>query len=780
MTVKQNTTTSTSSKKKTTTSASTSKASTSKTVSKEVGTVSKSSSSSSLKISDVSHLPVQTSLVRYSVTETLPQETGEKITHYTESGASSTEYRHFIAQDASSKQATNITQISSELNRSIQNLAKTEDNANYTVVEPVEERVSYNKNDSAWNGKFVLEQPVKTSSYRQETSKQESSSVVKSSSSSKVIEIVDGKERVVDEKHHEKADAASSSRQEQLTSKSGTGVTPEVHYTKKSRDSATAYDSARPELAQPKTETRESFKETHQVGDQRASNAYKTKEVTNANLKGLDDSGFGGDSSVSSTHAKGVKTAQNSGVKTEGFSITNDSSKKTNTTSSKKTKDSTTKQSSSSSYKDQVGSSTVTTTTTYYDSKGNVIKTVDDSGIESSVLDGSLNITDDSSKKGYTATKQQVGSSSKNVQQAASKDHIDSSTITTTTTFYDSKGNIIKTVNGSGIPDGNLTITDSSTTKKEFGSSSSKNIQQAATSKAQIDTSTTTTYYDSKGNIIKTIGDSGAKTGVLDGTFTVTDDSAKRGSTTTKKEFGSSKQTDRIGSSSHTTTYYDSKGNVVKTVADSSDKNDFLDTTYTIDDAKSVASDATYTLNESVASDATYTLDDINVVDSTRIRQTATDSRDFYGYSADAKQVMKDNTDVMYTNERNYGKTGWNGKFVYETPAASPGKEKPRKGPKTSTPKKGEKIVSETYTTIETKPGPTPTGQLETIYTETVYKSVDDLTDIKDSSTNVEYTTKSDVRVHVDESKFVSTGDVVDYRSYKDVKDVVSCKLAST
>lgn len=726
MTVKQNATTSAKSKKKT------ASGSSSKTVTKkveEVGTLSKSSSSSSLQISDVSHLPVQTSSVQYSVTETLPQETGEKITHYTETGASSTEYRHYIAQDTSSKQATNITQISSILNQSTQNLAKTDDaNVSYTVVEPVEERLTYNKNDSTWNGKFVVEKPTTTRSFHQESS-QQSSSVVKSSSSSKVIEIVDGKERIVDEKHHEKAEAASSSREEQLTSKSGTGIAPELHHTKRSRDSTTAYDSARPELAQPKTETRESFKETHQVGDERASNAYQTRDVTNVSLDALGQQAFKTVTDETGAVSKGGKD--------------------------------------------------VATTTTYYDSKGNVIKTVD----------GSRRIEDHTSK---TSTRRDRSESTKKETASSfAQEQTGTSKVSTSTTYYDSKGNVIKTVTDSGATEGaNKKSTKrgkSDTKTKEAASSVSKDKIGSST------VSTTTTYYDSKGNIIKTVSDSDVipeKTTTRgDSTFILSDNSTNTRSDVKHAATSSFLSKEQIASSGTTTTYYDSKGKVIKTETGpgaTSGSSDLLNTTYIVDDASSVASDATYTLNDSksMASDVTYTLEDSGFVDSSKIRQTATDSRDFYGSS---EQVINDNTE-MYTNERTYGKTGWNGRFVYETPtkpkrAPSPAKKGPKK---TSTPTKDDKIVSETYTTIETKRGPTPTGQLETIYTETVYKSVDDLTDIKDgktSVTNVEYVTKSkgfadvkttsevveDVKVHVDK-RFDSKADVVDFRTSKDVK----------
>lgn len=167
---------STKSTKKTSSSKSTSATSTSQQTSKSVskvssqvqnsskGNVSKSSSASSLQIADVSHLPVNASNVTYTVTEVLPAGGGEKITTYGETGgATSTEYRHFIEQDKSSH-SSNIQQIESVLNQSSSNLS-IDSASTYTVTEPKEEyRLTYNVNDSGWNGKFVMEADSSTAS----------------------------------------------------------------------------------------------------------------------------------------------------------------------------------------------------------------------------------------------------------------------------------------------------------------------------------------------------------------------------------------------------------------------------------------------------------------------------------------------------------------------------------------------------------------------------------------------------------------------------------------
>jgi hypothetical protein len=187
--------------------------STTKTLSQDAGNLSKTSSASSLQIADISHLPIDANIVSYTVTETLPAGGGEKITTYSDSGATSTEYRHFIAQDSTSKHSSNaaISQISSTLNRSMSNISQ-ESGSTYTVTEPREElKLTYNMNDSGWNGKFVYEQPVKRNQTVAQdhgkivehsstsSSQEKKSSFAKSSSSSYVIEIVDGKERIVDQ-----------------------------------------------------------------------------------------------------------------------------------------------------------------------------------------------------------------------------------------------------------------------------------------------------------------------------------------------------------------------------------------------------------------------------------------------------------------------------------------------------------------------------------------------------------------------------------------------------
>lgn len=257
---------------------------------KNVGSVSKSSSSSGIQISDVSHLPITTNVVTYTVTETLPQETGEKITTYTDSGSTSTEYRHFIAKESSSaqQQSSNISQISSVLNSSIQNLSKTVEDApiEYIVHEPKEDRITCNKNDSGWNGKFIKEQkPVaaKRSKHISEhsttaSSHELSSSLTKASSSSRVIKIVDGKEIVLDEKHDEKCSTKTASSDEHLSTKVGTHVAPEIHYSQKVSDSITSYDTSKLELVQPKTENTKSAIEVHQVGQNQSFDSYVIKD----------------------------------------------------------------------------------------------------------------------------------------------------------------------------------------------------------------------------------------------------------------------------------------------------------------------------------------------------------------------------------------------------------------------------------------------------------------------------------------------------------------------
>lgn len=89
-----------------------------------------------------------------------------------------------------------------------------------------------------------------------------------------------------------------------------------------------------------------------------------------------------------------------------------------------------------------------------------------------------------------------------------------------------------------------------------------------------------------------------------------------------------------------------------------------------------------------------FFLDDDVDVARLRARQMSSNANNFYGHGVDPAstrvknvydsrhdvqntigtkgRVLMDHAiksdDVVYSNDRNYGKTGWNGKFVYETP----------------------------------------------------------------------------------------------------------------
>lgn len=619
------------------------------------GALSKSSSSSSLQIADVSHLPVQTSVVTYTVTEKLPQDTGEKITTYNESGATSTEYRHFINQDKSSQGASNITQISSTLNKSVQNLSKDladDSSISYTVIEPKEERHTYNKNDSAWNGKFVHEKPTPskrttvkgktgkvvaadstvTEEYVTASSHQESSSMAKSSSSSRVIEIVDGKERVIDEKHQESGYSTAASHDEHLSSKSGTNITPELHYSQKAKESSTAFDTSKPELAKPKTKSSESSREIHKVGEIQSVDSYSiNNDISKSSLKydaskvrsNLDDTYVIQKDTIDSTSLLDKSRVHNLD---ETYTV-----EKSGSSNASKTKGS--------------GSTTVTTTTTYYDSKGNVIKTVPSTSVKETTSD---------------FISKEKGSKTGSQKKTQSQDQRDSSTVTTTTTHYDSKGNVIKSVD----------------------------------------------------------------------------------------------DTQRIPSSS----------------------SDFISKE-----------------RESEASQSVRYVDE-DYVDTSRIRkqQNQTDSRNFYGHGVDSasttvknvydstavqntigtkgkilKSDTADSTDVIFSNERTYGKTGWNGKFVYETPTKPKRAQSPTK--KTSTPK------DTSPTTKKSPKEQMPKDQVITVttVTEKIIPSTFGETIVKDDSSqisDIKTTVLKDSKTARDQQIFsdVSTSVVKDSKTFVD------------
>lgn len=664
----------TKSKKKTTTSGASAAASTSTSVQKSsksskivetrsstgeiAGALSKSSSSSSLQIADVSHLPVQTSVVTYTVTEKLPQDTGEKITTYNESGATSTEYRHFIAQDKSSQGASNITQISSTLNKSVQNLSKDladDSSISYTVIEPKEERHTYNKNDSAWNGKFVHEKPTPskrttvkgktgkvvaadsttvTEEFVSASSHQESSSMAKSSSSSRVIEIIDGKERVIDEKHHESGYSTAASHDEHLSSKSGTNITPELHYSQKAKESSTAFDTSKPELTKPKTKSSESSREIHKVGE----------------IQSVDSYSVNNDVSESSLKYEASKVRSN----------LND---------------------------------------TYVIQKD----TID----SASRLDKSrIHNLDET----YTVDKSDRSNASKTNGSG-------STTVTTTTTYYDSKGNVIKTVPSTSVKQ----TTSDFITKEKGSKTGSKQKTQSQDERGTSTVTTSTTYYDSKGNVIKSVDD-----------------------------------TQRIPSSN----------------------SDFISKE-----------------RESEASQSVRYVDE-DYVDTSRIRrqQNQTDSRSFYGHGVDSasttvknvydstavqntigtkgkilKSDTADSTDVIFSNERTYGKTGWNGKFVYETPTKPKRAQSPTK--KTSTPK------DKSPTTKKLPKDQSPKDQVITVttVTEKIIPSTFGETIVKDDSSqisNIKTTVLKDSKTARDEQNFsdVTTSVLKDSKTFVDEK----------
>lgn len=587
-----NSSSSTTKKKKTSSSSTTASTSTSKT-SKVVDTkaskhdivhsagLSKSSSSSSLHISDVSHLPLQAHLTTYLVTETLPTGSGEKITTYhPDTGATSTEYRHFVAQDTSSQHSTDIQQIGSILNQSIQNLNESTSNlsqvsgSTYTVTEPMEElRLSYNPNDSAWNGKFIQEQTVqkgkRNSIVKQSstaTSHEEKSSSAKTTSSSYAVEIVDGKERIIDQKHHEASHATNSSNDERLDMKSGTGIEPEVHYKQKSTKSSTKMDSAKPELQQPKTRSSQAVKEIHQVGD----NITSSTNVIQ-------------DKNVSSTHALRDKT-----INFIDNEITDSISKQKSSTTSTK---------------NLGGSSNATRTVTYYDEKGNVVKTVTE-----------------------------VDSSATPVSEVTSSD--------ATKTFSDQKTSNIST---------SRTTTDS------------KNFHGHV-----VDSSST--IHDSTGRVVK------------DNTIHSTTDIH-----TNDRLHGKSQKSSPVTSTPRKPSSPEGKHPSKEKSPTKTDET----TTYYVDE---------------------------NYCDTNKIRQSqvSSDSSDFYGHRVDSTKTVVDNvydtsaiqntigyrenvvmdqnmdtTDLVFSNDRNYGKTGWNGQFTYETPQGSKKSTSPdRKSPPTEKPDK--------------------------------------------------------------------------------------------
>lgn len=597
------------------------------------GTLSQYPSGSCLQIADVSHLPVNASVVTYTVTEKLPQETGEKITTYADSGATSTEYVHYVATDSSTfqnQQASNITQISSTLNRSTSNLSTLTDDssATYTVLEPKEETKFVGKNDSAWNGKFVYETPRKTIAkgdkntveehFSSSSTKQQSSSAQKSSSSSYVYEIVDGKERLVDQKHHESGSSKASSKEEHLASKTGTHITPELHYTEKGQKTSSGYDTNLPELQQPKSSSSEYGREFHKVGDQESKSSYKTRDNkalvdnTKTTLSQLEDS----------------KLLTTSSTATKEQADSSSSRKNVDLSSSKVVEGPT--------------STTTTTTTTYYDASGNVVKT--DTLVDNKITDGRqfYNVDDASSTKTLLDKTYHVGE-----QTSKLNDQMKSST----SNFYSTSDVHVK--------DDRKTFLDTTVHQDDDASSSKTYYVGERGSKQPKDhqlTSTTSNFYS-------------------------TDDTQIKDDATSIKTTRTTNLTQDDDASS-SKTYYVGERSKPKDHQMKSTTSNF----YSTNDVQ---------IKDDASSTGTYIIDDQHV-DTSKARnaQTTTDSRNFYGHGMDSSRTMvsnvydtnavqntigtrgkilKDHTmtdtkDVVFSNERNYGKTGWNGQFTYETP----------------------------------------------------------------------------------------------------------------
>ncbi|KAJ8925957.1 hypothetical protein NQ315_009810 [Exocentrus adspersus] len=732
----QGTSTTSKTKKKSassTTAASTSKTSTTKT-SKVVGgssttkthttgNLSKSSSSSSLQISDVSHLPLNANVVTYMVTEPLPTGTGEKITTYGETGPTSTEYRHFIAQDSSSKHSTDIQQLSSTLNQSITNLNQSTSNlsqvsnSTYTVTEPVEElKLTYNKNDSGWNGKFVYEQPVQKGKKTKNqivkgdsgttveqsstsTSHQESSSKVHSSSSSYAVEIVDGKERVIDKQQHEAQHATQSSNDEYLATRSGTNIAPEVHYTQKAKDSETRYDTAVPELQKPKTTTSEASREVHQVGDQTSSSANITHDNT-----------------ISDSSKHSIRDNTTDFLNTERI--------------------------------DGGGTSSVTTTRTYYDSKGNIVKTVTDVDTQKTPASKKTQSKDVDKRKTHVISDSTIVDDIKNFIQDTT--HVDTSKIRAQQTTTDSRDFY-----------GHRMDSADTMVKNTYDTSA---IQNTIGTKGHIikdnTIDSTNTIYSNDRNYGKT-GWNGQFTYEQPGPETSNPKPTERKPSPSRKpepkkrSDSPSKKTTREDTTvyldqnyadtnkmreSQTTTdsrdFYghriDSTDTMVKNTYDTSAiqntigtkghimKDDTIDSTNIIySNDRPVTSNPKPTerkpspsrkpepkkrsdspSKKTTREDTTVYLDQ-NYVDTNKMResQTTTDSRDFYGHRIDSADTMVkntydtsaiqntigtkghimkddtiDSTNIIYSNDRNYGKTGWNGTFTYEQPKQAPQK----------------------------------------------------------------------------------------------------------
>lgn len=588
-----------------------------KKVSKDVSEIARSSSG--VEIQDMSDS--SSSVVTYKLDH--GQNGGvETVTtyHTSESGQPVTQTVSYPQASTSSKYVQYLTDASSSHQTSSSlNTGFVEDTSvSYTVTEPKEELHYRKEGDSSWNGKFIYEQPTKTKivsrepiveSYSTSSSSKKSSTVQKSSSSSYVIEIVDGKERIVDSKHHESGFAHQEGSEEHSAARSGTHVPTEIHHIQKDSDSKTIYDSAIPELIQPKSQSSELVQEFHSVDGQSSSKSYAVKDDTLKNIK-IDKNLAG-----KYLQDKFDETTKSEFNKAFLEDKTQSDIKRLTETS---LLDST--------------SSTIGLNTSFIEDK---TYTTDTNKFYQSQTDSSLNKFTEDNKKSHSTTDSSNFYETDTLNKSFIQDSSDLNGKITrdSSKFYDttSSDNIIK--------ESYDTVIKSSQIISDIQSS---DIQTDKHFKTDLKTDPTLSDQLIKHEKIRTDTN-------WDGTFTYekTDNIKKKQTTSDSRNFFGSTATDYSTQSKSTYTEHGPVSTEKAPKSQPSSSKDFY--------GHSTGSDNVVVKN---VYDTKATQ---NVIGGKSTSQKHTVIYDSNG------KVIEDTTDIIFSNDRNYGKSGWNGKFTYET-----------------------------------------------------------------------------------------------------------------
>ncbi|GLV40625.1 hypothetical protein CBL_04428 [Carabus blaptoides fortunei] len=658
-----------------------------------------------------------------------------------ESSTSSTSYVQYITEGAgttsSSKMESSSTMNQSSTSTTSSNVLNTgfvEGSNVYTVTEPKE--IAYNKKegDSAWNGKFVYEKQhpnasgiklqdnqviVKdgntvVESSASSSSQKKSYSMAKSSSSSYVIEIVDGKERIVDSKHHQSGFENASAAEEHMSTRSGTHVPTEVHHVQKGSDSKSVYDSANPALVEPKSTSSNYANEYHNVDGQVTTSNYAVSDNTARNVSSI----TGVD--TSRIDAKTGKVIQNVRIDSKTGKVIQDSSNVDSKTIQDVRIDSKTGKviqnvridsKTGKVIEDSSNVDSKTIQDVRIDSKtGKVIQNVRIDSKTGKVIEETTNITDRAhSDTNWDGKFTYEATDSKDVRTKHTKSD--------STNFYGTSSTDSTTKQTYPTDLKHPGRHPDQTTSQQFIT----NEQATNEMNKRSQTSSDTSNFYGQTNIENTPKEKPRTDTNWDGTFVLEkrDNKATRKSQTKTDSRNFFDNTSTVDYTTETTTRYDKNGKPIR--------GDVTKHTQ-VTDSKDFYGGSTSNLDNVVVKNVYDTKATQNVIGG---KTTETRTRIIYDSNG---KVIEDTTDIVYSNDRNYGKSGWNGKFTYEIPQKpKPGDEQTPRGRDTPT----------TTTTTVGRPGTTS----DTVRDDKVTREYYTTDSTQSSSTALEM----DLAVHVDQ-----------------------------